>query len=174
MSVKKQIHSLYVLYSFYEEVPEEVLDKTDVDRYFHYNIFDILQSQHGIVRVGNGSSKKCHAIKLFEFCELKTKQPHILQKEVKISKRKLSFLIDSLRNFLTSFDEAKCLQIPIPQPKIEIGSTKRKNNLFAHFYNYITEHPNRQIRLSSRFGNKNSSVFSIKKFELHGNHFILT
>ena len=59
------------------------------------------------------------------------------------------------------------------KPKFEIGSTKSKDNPFAHYYSNIVEYPIRQIRLSSRFGN-NSCVFSIKKFELHGNQFILT
>ena len=44
MSVKKQTPSLSKLYSFYEEKPEEFLDKTDVDSYFYHNIFDIPQS----------------------------------------------------------------------------------------------------------------------------------
>ena len=57
MSLKKQIHSLCKIYSFYEEKPEELLDKTDVDSYFYHNIFDISQSQHRIVRVGRGSEK---------------------------------------------------------------------------------------------------------------------
>ena len=60
------------------------------------------------------------------------------------------------------------------EPKVEIGSTKSKDNLFAHYYNDIIEHPNRQFPLSFRFGNNNSCVISIKKFELHGNQFILT
>ena len=34
MSVKKQIPSLCKLYSFYEGIPEEFLDETDVDSYF--------------------------------------------------------------------------------------------------------------------------------------------
>ena len=63
--------------------------------------------------------------------------------------------------------------IPLPEPKIEIGSTKSKDNLFAHYYKDI-EHPNRLIRLSFRFQNNNSCVSSIKKFELHGKKFILT
>ena len=72
MSVKKQVHSLSKLYSFYEEIPEEFLDETDVDSYFYHNIFDISQSQHRIVRVSRGSNKKSFAIKLFQFCDLKT------------------------------------------------------------------------------------------------------
>ena len=92
-----------------------------------------------------------------------------------ISKRELTCLVDNLRDFLKTFDQAsKCIQVPVPKPKVEIGSTKSKDNLFAHHYNDIIEHPNRQIRLLFRFGNNNSCVLSIKKFDLHGNQFILT
>ena len=52
--------------------------------------------------------------------------------------------------------------------------SKSKDNLFAHHYNDIIEHPNRQIRLSSRFEKNNSCIFFLKMFELHGNQFILT
>ena len=173
MSVKKQFPSLCKLYSFYEEIPEEFLDKTDVDSYFYYNIFDISQSQHRIVRVSRGSNKKSFAIK-FQFCDVKTQQRYILL-EVNISKRELTCLVDNLRDFLKTFDQAsKCIQIPLPKPKVEIGSTKSKDNLFAQYYNDIIEQPNRQICLSFRFGNNSSCVFFLKKFELHGNHFILT
>ena len=175
MSVKKQIPSLWKLYSFYEEIPEEFLDETDVDKYFYHDILDISQSQHRIVRVSRGSNKKSFAIKLFQFCDMKTQQRYILQEEVKITKRELTCLVNSLRDFLKTFDQAsKCIQIPLPKPKVEIGSTKSKDNLFAHYYKDIVEHPNRQSRLSFRFGNNNSCVFSLKKFELHGNHIILT
>ena len=93
-----------------------------------------------------------------------------------ISKRELICLVvDNLRDVLKTSDQAsKCIQIPLPKPKVEIGSTKSKDNLFAHHYNDIIEHPNRQIRLSFRFRNNNFCVFSLKKFELHGNQFILT
>ena len=72
MYVKKQNPSLCKLYSFYEERPEDSSDETDVDRYFYHNIFDICQSQHRIVRVSRGANKKSFAIKLFQFCDLKT------------------------------------------------------------------------------------------------------
>ena len=92
-----------------------------------------------------------------------------------ISKRELTCLVDILHHFLKTFDHAsKSIQIPLPKPKVEIGYTKSKNNLFVHYYNDIIEHPNRQIRLSFRFGNNNSCVFSLKKFELDGNQFTLT
>ena len=86
----------------------------------------------------------------------------------------LTWTYDSLRDFLKTFDQAsKCIQFPLPKPIVEIGSTKSKDNFFVHHYNDIIEHPNRQIRLSFRFGNNNSCVFSLKKFEPHGNQFIL-
>ena len=175
MSVKKQIPRSCKLYSFYEEIPEEFLDETDVESYFYHNIFDISESQHRIVRVSRGSIKKSLAIRLFQFCDLKTQQRYILQEEVNISKRELTCLVNNLRDFLKISDQAsKCIHIPLPKLKVEIGSTKSKDNLFAHHYNDIIEHLNRQIRLSFRFGNSNSCVFSLKKFELHGNQFILT
>ena len=127
------------------------------------------------MRVSRGSNKKSFVIKLFQFCDLKTQQSYILQEEVKISSRELTCLVDNLRVFLKTFDQAsKCIQIPLPKPEFEIGSTKSKDNLFAHYYTDIIEHPHRQIRLSFRFGNNNSCVFFLKKFELHGNQFILT
>ena len=64
MSVKKHLRSLCKFYSFYEEIPEEFFDETDVDSYFYHNIFDISLSQHRKVRVGKGSNKKSFAIKL--------------------------------------------------------------------------------------------------------------
>ena len=67
MSVKKQIPSLCNLYAFYEKIPEEFLDGTDVVSYFYHNIFDISQSQHRIVRVSRGSKKKSFSIKLSSF-----------------------------------------------------------------------------------------------------------
>ena len=172
---QKKIPSLCKLFSLYEELRAEFLDETDVDNYFHYNIFHISQSQHRIVRVTRSSNKKSFAIKLFQFCDIKIQQRYILQQEVNITKRELTCLVDNLRDFLKAFDQpSKCIQIPLPKHKVEVGSTKSKDNLFAHYYNDIIEHPNGQIRLSFQFGNNDSCVFSLKKFELRGNQFILT
>ena len=45
-----------------------------------------------------------------------------------------------------TFDQAsKCIQIPLPKPKVEIGYTKSRDNLFAHHYNDNIEHSSRQI-----------------------------
>ena len=127
------------------------------------------------MRDSRGVNKKSLAIMLLQFCDLKTQQRYILQEEVDISKRELICSVDSLRGFHKVFDHAsKCTQNFPPKPKVEIGSTKSKGNLFAHYYNDITEHPKGHVRLSFRFGNYNSGVFSNAKFELHGNHYILT
>ena len=144
------------------------MDETDIESYFYHKNFDFSQSQYRIVRVSRGAVINSFAIKFFQFCELKTQQRYILQEEVKISKRELTCLVDSLRDFVKTFDYAsECIQITLPKPRIEMGSTKSKDNLFAHYYNVIIEHTKIQIRLSFQFGNNNSCVFSIKKIELH-------
>ena len=175
MSVRKQSPRLCKLYSFYKQLPEEFLDETDVDRYFYHNIFDISQSQKRLIRVSKISNKNCFAFKWFQFCNLKTQQGYIFQEEVNDSRKGISVLLDSLRDFLNIFEKAgKCLYISLPNPKIEIGSTKSKDNLFAHYYDDIMEHSNIQNCFIFRFGNNNSCVFSIKMFELHGSKTILT
>ena len=154
MSVKKPTPSLCNFHSFYKGIPEEFFVEIDVDSSFHHKIS---QSQHRIVRISRGSNKNSFAINLYQFCDLKTQQRFILQEEMNISKRELTCLVDNLRDFLKTFDQAnKCIQIPLPKPNVEIGSTKPKDNLFAHYYNHIIEHSNRQFRLSFRFGNNDS------------------
>ena len=92
-----------------------------------------------------------------------------------VSITELSSVVNNLRDFFKPIDKTdKCLQIPLTKAKIEIGSLKSKDNLFAHYFCDITEHPNRQIRSSFRFGNNNSCIFPIGKFNLHGSQFILT
>ena len=143
MSVNKQIPRLCKLYSFYEEIPDEFLIETNVDGYLYHNSFDVSQSQHQIVQVSRVSKKISFAIKLFQFCDIKLQQRYILQEQMNISKTELTFLVDSLHYFLKSFDHvSKSIQIPLPKPKVEIGSTKSKDNLFAHYCNNIIEHPN--------------------------------
>ena len=84
---------------------------------------------------------------MFQFCDLKTQKRYVLQEEVIISERDLRCLVDSLRDFLKTFDKAcKCLQFQLPKPKIEIESGKAMDNLFVHHFNDYSEHPNRQIR----------------------------
>ena len=152
-----------------------ILDKTDVDSYFHHNILDICQSHHRIVRVSKGSNKKSFAFKVFQFCDSKLQQRFILKEEVSISKNEIESLLDSLGEFLKAFDQAnKVLQIPLPKLKFEVGFAKAKDELFSHCFKDIVEHLNRQTRLSFRFEKIMTCVFSIKKFEHYGDQFILT
>ena len=148
MSTKKQISSLCKLYSVYEEKPEELLDEADVDSYFYHKISDISQSHNRIVRVSKGSNKKFFAFKVFHFCESNLQQRFILKEEVSISKNEIESLLDSLGEFLKTFDQAnKVSQIPLPKPKFEIGFTKAKDELFSHCYKDIAEHLIRNIRI---------------------------
>ena len=151
------------------------MDETDVDSYFYHIILDFSQSHNRIVRVSKGSSKKSFAFKVFRFCDSNLQQRFILEQEVSIFKKEIESLLDSLGEFLNAFDQAKKVsQIPLPKPKFEIGFTKAKDEQFSHCYKDIVEHLNRQIRLSFRFENNNTCVFSINKFEHYDDQFILT
>ena len=102
-------------------------------------------------------------------------QRFILREEVSISSNEIESLLDSLGEFLKTFDQAnKVSQIPSPKAKFEIGYTKAKDELFSHCYKDIVEHLNRQIRISFRFEKNKTCVFSIKKLEHYGDQFILT
>ena len=66
MSVKQQLPSLSLLYSIYEDVPEQTLDEADVDSYFlSQHILDIIKTDNRLVRVSKGSNKNLFAIKVF-------------------------------------------------------------------------------------------------------------
>ena len=127
MSVKMQTPSLRKLCSFFKEIPEVFSDKTDVDSYFYHNNSDIFQSQHRLVLVIRGSNKKSFAIKLFEFCDLKTQQRYNLQLEVNISERELTFLVDGLRDFLkTLITLATVYRFPYRNLKLRLDLQSQK------------------------------------------------
>ena len=91
-----------------------------------------------------------------------------------VSKIELSSLVNSAHLFLKVFDSArKCLLIPLPKPKIEIESTKSKKISLLNTITISLNIRRDKNRLLFRFGDNNSCVFSIKKFELHGNQDIL-
>ena len=71
VSNKKQFSSLWKLHSIYDEMPEELLDETDVDSYFFHNILDISESHNRKVRVSKRSNKKSFAFKVFHFFDSK-------------------------------------------------------------------------------------------------------
>ena len=84
-------------------------------------------------------------------------------------------MIDTLRDFLKNFRQSEQLfSGSITKTEIEVSSRKSKDNLFAQCFKNIIEHPNRLIRLSIRLQNNLSCIFSIQKYELHDNQFILT
>ena len=172
MSIKKQIPSLSKLYTIYEEVPESFLDETDVDSFFYHNILDIALIDNRIVRVCKRSNKKVFAFKLFQFCNLKNQQRFILEEEVSVSLKELAAFLNTLRQFLKQYDKTLALY-PLPKPKQEIGFTSFKDELFAHCFQDIKEHCNRQIRLSFRFERKKECYFSIKKFQIVGEQNVL-
>ena len=68
-------------------------------------------------------------------------QHYILQEEVNSSKVELGSLVDSLLEFLIALNDkdSNCLQNRLSKPKVEIGSTKSKGNLFNLFYEDIME-----------------------------------
>ena len=145
MSTKKQISSLCKLCSVYEEITEECSGGIDVDSYCYHNVLGISQSHKRIVRVSKGSNKNSFAFKVFHFCDSMLQQRFTLNEEVSIFKKEIEALLDSLGKFLKAFDQAnKASQIPLPKPKLEIGSTKAKDELFFHCYKDIFEHLNRQ------------------------------
>ena len=160
MSTKKQISSLCKLYSVYEGIPEDFLDKTVVDSYFYHNILDFSQSHHRIVWVSKVSNKKSLAFRVFHFCDSKLRQWFNLKKEVSLPKKEIESLLDSLGEFHKTFDQAnKVSHIPLPKPKTEIGFTKAKLELFSHCYKDKVKHLNRHIRLSFRFEKKTKHAF---------------
>ena len=176
MSIKKQIPSLRKLYTIYGEFPESFLDETDVDSCFHHNILDIALIDNRILRVSKSSNKKNFAFKLFQFCKLKNQQRFILEEEVSVSIKELAAFLNTLRQFLKQNDKTVKFPAlyPLPKPKQEIGFTLFKDELFAHYFQDIKEHCNRQIRLSFRFERNKECCFSIKKFKIVGEQNVLT
>ena len=171
MSTKKQISSLCKSYSVYEEIPEEFVDKTDVDSYLYHNILDISQSHHRIVRVSRGSNKKSFAFKVFHFCDSTLQQRFILKEEVSISKKEIESLLDSLGELLKVFEQAnKVSEIPLPKPEFEIAFTKAKDELFSHCYKDIAENLNRQIQMSIQFERNKTRFFRQKVWTLRSIH----
>ena len=111
----------------------------------------------------------------FKFATWRHSSVILIKKTVLYQKRQFSFLVNSLSDFLETFDiPNKCLQFSFSVLKIEIGSTKSKDDFFAHYHNDNIEHRNEPIRSLFRFGNNNSCIFSINNFQQHDNQCIPT
>ena len=165
MSVKQQLPSLSLLYSIYEDVPEQTLDETDADSYFYHNILDVTKTDNGLVRVSKGSKKNLFAIKVFIFCDLKAQQRFFLGEEISITKKELAATLNRLRHFLKQYDHArKAILYPLPKPVQEFGFTLWKDKLFSHYYLDIKEHTDCHLRLSFRFEKDKLLFFIVKNF----------
>ena len=123
-----------------------------------------------IVGVSKGSNKKIFAFKLFQFCNLKNQQSFILEEEVSIFLKEFAASLNTLRQFLIQYD--KTVKFPVlsllPEAEQEVGFTLFKDEIFAHYFQDIKDHCNRQIRLSFRFERNKECCFSFKKFQFVG------
>ena len=89
LSVKQQLPSLSLLYSVYEDVPEQISDETVVDLYFYNDVLDVTKTDNRHVRASKGSNKNLFAIKVFEFCDLKAQQRFFLDGKISHEKSSL-------------------------------------------------------------------------------------
>ena len=66
---------------------------------------------------------------MFHFCDSKLNQRFILKEEVSISITEIESLLESLGDFLKTFDQAnKVSQIPLPKPNLRLDLQKQKVN----------------------------------------------
>ena len=131
MSTKKQSSSLCKLYSVNEEIPEEVLDGTDVDSYFYYNTLDISQSHNRIVRVRKGSNKKSFAFNVFQVCDSKLQQR---RKKSAFPKEKLSLYSTVWVNFSKLLIRpTKYRRFHYPNQNLILDLQKQKTNCSVIF-----------------------------------------
>ena len=161
--------------TIYEELPESFLDETDVNSYFYHNILDPTLIDNIIVWVRKGSNKKNFAFKLFLFCNLKNQQRFNLEEKVSVSLKELAAILNTLRQFLKQHDKTVKIPAlyPLPKPKQEIGFILFNDELFAHYFQDIKEHCNRQMHLSFHFERNKECCLSIKKFQIVGEQNIL-
>ena len=128
MSIKQQLPSVSLLYSIFEDVPEQTLDETDVDSYFYHNILDVTKADNRLVRVSKGSNKNLFAIKVYKCCDLKAQQRFFFDEEIFITKKEFAATHNRLRHFLKQFDHARKVPLyPLPNPLQEIGPTLWKD-----------------------------------------------
>ena len=149
------------------------MDGTDPYSNLYHNNFDVSQYQLQKVRIRKGSNWKYFAFKLLQFCDLKTQQRFILQEEVNFSQKELIFLLTVCAIFAKLLmKRASVYRFHYRNSKLRLDQQSRKTTSLLNTKK-IKTYPNEQIRLPFWFGNNNSCVFSTKKIELHGQHFVL-
>ena len=106
---------------------------------------------------------------------MKNEPRFILEEEVSVSLKEPAAKLNTLRQFFKQYDKTVKFPAlyPLHKPKQEIG-TLFKDELFAHYFQDIKEHCNRQICLSFRFELNNKCCFPIKKFKIFREQNVLT
>ena len=106
---------------------------------------------------------------------MKNQQRFVPEEEVSVSLKELAATLSTLRQFLKQYYKTVKFPAlyPLPKPKQEIGFSLFKYELFAHYFQDIKDHCNRQIRLSFRFERNKECCFSIKKFQIVGEQNVL-
>ena len=64
MPIKNQLPTLSKLSSVYEEIPEDLLDKADIDSYFYHRILNIIKKENRPVRLSKTSNKNSFNLKV--------------------------------------------------------------------------------------------------------------
>ena len=101
------------------------------------------------------------------FWRLEDTAAFFFQEGVNIFKRELSSLVDKIRSFLKVLEQAtKSIQIQLPEPTVEVGSTEAIVHLFAQHCEDVIDYAHGQSRLLYLFGNNKSCVSCIKKFQM--------
>ena len=126
--------------------------------------------------VSRGSNKKSFAIKLFQFCDLKTQQRYILQEEVNISQKRTHLFGRQSARFSQKLliKLASAYRFPYRSPKLRLDLQSQKT-ISLHIT--ITISLNIQIDKFVYHSDLETTIlayFPLKKFEIHGNQFILT
>ena len=135
MPIKKQNPSLGKLYTISEEIPESLMDETDVDSSFYQNILALALIDNRIDRVSKGSNKKIFDFKLFQLRNMRNQRRFILEGLVSVSLKEFAAKLNTLRQFLKQYDRTFKFPALYPLPKLKQELFFLiKDEFFAHFF----------------------------------------
>ena len=116
MSTKKQIFSLCKLYSVFKQIPEESLDKTNVECITTFSTFHSPTTE--LFELAKDPTKSLLHSKCFIFAIQSYSKDIFSRKKFAFPKKEIESPLDSLGEFLKAFDQAnKLSQIPLHKPK---------------------------------------------------------
>ena len=165
MPIKNQLPTLFKHYSIYKEIPEDLLDETDIDSYFYHSISNITKKQNNLVRLSKTSNENSFKFKVFKFDCSTIQRNYSLSEEITLTRRDLEAVLDCLNDFLLQFEAARQSNFCcFPTPKASIGYRFLKDDIFCHHIHEIREPSKRQIRLSFGLQLNKDWIFSFKKF----------